>query len=40
MKLPNFRSPLHRVGEQNTKMSFEILPQKISPTFGKLNEIE
>ena len=40
MKLPNFRSPLHGVAEQNTKMSFRIQPQKISPTFGKLNEIE
>ena len=42
--------PLYKVGEHNTKIfffffktwirSFRIQPQKISPTFDKLNEIE
>ena len=50
MKIPYFTCPLYGVGEHNTKIfifffyalirSFCIQPQKISPTFGKLNEIE
>ena len=49
-KVPNFLRPLHGVGELNTKIfvffflnSDTVLPdspQKILPTFGKLNEIE
>ena len=48
IKLPNFMRPLYGVGEQNRKLffsltqmwSFQIQPQKISPTFQKLNEIK
>ena len=42
MKLPNFTSPLYRVGEHNTKncpfyfRQIIMVPKKISPRFAKI----